>query len=903
MKEMLPKNEKSHSYITDDAANYVYTVRLKGGRPAETNHSEACFSVTGYTSQEFVNDPDLWIHMVIEEDRDIVRQQAEDVLSGKLPLPIIHRILRKDGVVRWIENTVVPNKGENENLISYNGIIHDITERKNMENELQKSKEKFYTVFNSSPNLMAITNLQKRTLVDVNESFINTLGYSREELIGKRTEELGLWVKPEQRMSIVAELQKKKRINNYDIQLRTKSGEILQFLSSAEIINLNNEPHLITTASDITDRSKGEVALKESEKRFRGTLEHANLIAVQLDRSGIITFANNFFLKLTGWDLKDILGKEWMDIFVPDDIRDDIRQLHRDNIPNRKVSIHNTNEIITKNGEKRLISWNNSHLFDFDGNIISITSIGEDITERKKMEDALQESEERFRMMMHQSPSVIELYNIEGLQIEVNEAYEKLWGFPASHTVKKFNVLKSKEVEETGLMTYVKEAYAGKSIKVPEYKFDSTGATEGKGKGRIRWLSTRIYPLKDRAGNVKNIVITHEDISDIKFAEEERAKLKAELQHSQKIESIGILAGGIAHDFNNLLAAIRNNIYMTKMRVARESMEYENMESAENAIKRAVSLTHQLLTFSEGGAPIKKTAFINEIIEESAEFVLRGSNVKCGYKAADNLWTVEVDEGQMSQVIHNLVLNADQAMPEGGTIHIITENTVLAPDTGLPLQEGRYVKIVIQDEGVGIAEEHLQKLFDPYFTTKEMGRGLGLSISYSVVKQHEGYISAESELGVGTTFTIYLPASEKQIEEKETVEDTFVAGEGKVLIMDDEEIIRETSGELLTYKGYKVECAKDGDEAIELYKHAMESSQPFDAVILDLTIRGGMGGKETVKKLLEIDPGVKAIVSSGYSNDPVLANFREYGFCGVFAKHDKVEELGKVVHKVINRNH
>ncbi len=210
------------------------------------------------------------------------------------------------------------------------------------------------------------------------------------------------------------------------------------------------------------------------------------------------------------------------------------------------------------------------------------------------------------------------------------------------------------------------------------------------------------------------------------------------------------------------------------------------------------------------------------------------------------------------------------------------------------------MKVVIQDHGIGISEEHLKSLFDPYFTTKEMGRGLGLSVVYSIIKKHDGHISVESELGVGTTFTMYVPASEKQVKAKESIEDTFAAGNGKILLMDDEEIIRESVEQLLTHKGYEIECAKDGDEAIEFYKKAMEESKPFAAVILDLTIRGGMGGEETVKKLRELDPAVKAIVASGYSNDPILANFSEYGFDGVFAKHDKTEELGKTLHQVMN---
>ncbi len=404
-----------------------------------------------------------------------------------------------------------------------------------------------------------------------------------------------------------------------------------------------------------------------------------------------------------------------------------------------------------------------------------------------------------------------------------------------------------------------------------------------------------VIAIKDKKGNIIYRAANFQDLTERKKAEEELHKM-------QKLESVGVLAGGIAHDFNNLLAAIRNNIYLSMLHIDREDKAYENLKSTEKIIHRATNLTQQLLTFARGGVPVKKTASIIELINESAEFVLKGSSLKCEYNISDNSWPIEVDEGQINQVIHNLILNAAQSMPQGGTIRISTENSELGPGIELPLQEGRYLKVTIQDQGTGISEEHLKNIFDPYFTTKEMGHGLGLSITYSIIKNHEGHISVESKLGVGTTFTIYLPASENQVEAKVSVERTLAAGEGKVLLMDDEEIIRESVDQLLTHKGYEVECVKDGDEAIELYRKAMESSEPFNAVILDLTIRGGMGGKETIRKLQEIDPDVKALVASGYSNDPVLANCREYGFCGVFAKHDKFEELGKTLHQVINGN-
>jgi CheY-like chemotaxis protein len=294
---------------------------------------------------------------------------------------------------------------------------------------------------------------------------------------------------------------------------------------------------------------------------------------------------------------------------------------------------------------------------------------------------------------------------------------------------------------------------------------------------------------------------------------------------------------------------------------------------------------------------------MSEIIQESCNFTLRGSNVKCEYSHAGNLWPVNVDEGQMSQVIHNLILNADQSMPEGGEIVIECENVMIHTDAGLPLAEGRYVKIVVKDRGTGIAEEHRQKIFDPYFTTKEMGRGLGLAITYSIIKNHGGHIKVESQLGAGTKFILYIPASEKQFEKEAHTKETLCTGQGKILIMDDEEMVRNALGEMLSYIGYDVEYAKDGAEAIEIYRNCEKSSDPFDLVILDLTIPGGMGGKSAVKTLLEINPKVKAIVSSGYSKDPVMAKYREYGFCDVIIKPFKSpEELSMTLNRVINKS-
>jgi len=350
-----------------------------------------------------------------------------------------------------------------------------------------------------------------------------------------------------------------------------------------------------------------------------------------------------------------------------------------------------------------------------------------------------------------------------------------------------------------------------------------------------------------------------------------------------------------------LLTGILGNVSLAKSYAKKDEQIFRTLDNAEKASLQARDLTRQLLTFSKGGAPIKSTASIAELLRDSADFAVRGSTVKCEFSFPDDLWTVEVDSGQISQVINNLIINADQAMPEGGIIEVSAENIAISTKDALPLDEGNYVRISIKDQGIGISKEHLKKIFDPYFSTKQKGSGLGLATSYSIVKRHRGYITLKSEITIGTTFNIYLSASQKDTTVKKDEKKVPLIGKGKILVMDDVEVVKRAADLALKNMGYEVELAEDGSKAIALYKKAKESGNPFDAVILDLTIPGGMGGKEAIKKLLEIDPKAKAIVSSGYSNDPVMADFRKHGFVGFLPKPFKLEELHDVLVEVMQK--
>ena len=411
--------------------------------------------------------------------------------------------------------------------------------------------------------------------------------------------------------------------------------------------------------------------------------------------------------------------------------------------------------------------------------------------------------------------------------------------------------------------------------------------------GTERIIGDSATPIRDRNGEIIGVVLVFRDNT-------EQRKVHEEIIKSSKLESLGVLAGGIAHEFNNILTTIMGNISLALTYPGTDQLLRERLVEAESVCLRAKDLTRKLLTFSKGGAPVKRTVSTARFLKDAACLSSKNSAVRCEFDLASDLWPVEIDEGQMGQVVHNLVCNAQEAMPEGGNLRIQAENFMLEKaKPGLHLPRGAYVKIAINDAGIGIPGENLSKIFDPFFTTKAGASGLGLSSAYSIIKGHDGYTSVESSPGAGTSVYIYLPASAEEIETRRKIEIEPRMGRGRVLVMDDEDTIRELCGTVMNYFGYEAALARDGAEAIELYKQAAAAGEPFDVVMLDIHVPGGMGGKETIKKLREIAPDVKAIVSSGYSDDPVMARFREHGFSGFVAKPYDINDLAQVLSDVL----
>jgi signal transduction histidine kinase/CheY-like chemotaxis protein len=405
----------------------------------------------------------------------------------------------------------------------------------------------------------------------------------------------------------------------------------------------------------------------------------------------------------------------------------------------------------------------------------------------------------------------------------------------------------------------------------------------------------RAFPIKDKQNQVIMVV---EHIRDITA----KRQTEAELLKMEKLSSLAILAGGVAHDFNNILTGVLGNISLAIMSVeGSENAIAPRLEEAEQATLRARDLVQQLLTFAKGGAPVKELASLADIIRDSATFACRGSQVRAAFDLADGLWPAEVDTGQVSQVIQNLIINAVQAMPSGGTVSVRGENVTLTRQSGLPLGPGRYVKIAVEDDGIGIPAEHLAKIFDPYYSTKQKGSGLGLATAYSILTNHDGYITVDSTLGKGTTFHLYLPASNGEVKLRKRSAPELLSGRGRILVMDDDDTVRAVAGKILAHLGYQSEFARDGEEALAAYTRAEATGEPFAAVIMDLTIPGGMGGKEAMQKLQQLAPEARAIVSSGYADDPIMTHYKKYGFRGVIRKPYRVAAFSKELHRVLSQ--
>lgn len=688
-------------------------------------------------------------------------------------------------------------------------------------------------------------------------------------------------------------------LNLVDIGRRSMS------LNATDVIQTTNKERLILLSfEDITERRIAEMLLLENEKKYRTLFESSrDAIMMLAPPNWSFTEGNtttikmfrckdeNDFTSRHPWELSPELQHDGQ--LSPIKAREMIR----------KAVVSGSNFFewthMRADGEIFPATVLLSRI-ELNGRVLLQATV-RDITERKQVEEELRthrfhlkelvldrtmelrESEEKYRTLVEQSHDGIFIYSGNRFRFVNDQMCDFIGRTKEELCNLEYTELIHPE-DRHRILGYERKRKEGKEV--PNiYQFRIVRDVE-----EVRYIEFSIRHITYHGEYA--VLGVCRDITALKKLEEEQNKI-------QKLESLGILAGGIAHDFNNFLTAIMGNISLARMMVEPGSDIYEILTSSEHAASKASSLTNQLLTFSRGGEPVKALTSIDILLRESAIFALSGSNVTAEFDIQDDLWLAVVDRGQIEQVINNIIINADQAMPEGGKTLISAENIEIGENGDIPLDSGNYIKIVIEDEGTGIPEEQLSRIFDPFFSTKQTGSGLGLATAYSIVKKHLGHITVESKFGSGSAFIMYLP-SETAIEDDTQLEVSFSSiCEGKILVMDDMEIILNTAKGLLENLGYTVECASEGSEAFEKYSSAMENGNPFNAVILDLTIPNGMGGRDTIKELRMIDPNVRAIVSSGYSNDPVMAEYESFGFSGFVLKPYSMKQLASVLEKIL----
>ena len=645
--------------------------------------------------------------------------------------------------------------------------------------------------------------------------------------------------------------------------------------------NSRHAVRFIGTIQDITDQKHAEAALRESEEKLRLALDAAQLGMwdwnLQSDRLGWSERCKALFA------LKSDTVMTY-DLFI-----NTIHQEDRDRINYAVLeSLENKRDydvefrIPWSDDTIHWVAMKGLSFYNTSGHAVRMAGIALDITERiRKTDEILASERELLKVTLNSLGEGVVATDQQERIILMNESAANLTGYSPAEavgkTLQKILYLIDHQTNKPCVKILAREMPNSLTLVTRDLKEIPVAISNS--------------PIK-AAGRIIGAVTVFQDISV-------KQKTERELLKAEKIESLGILAGGIAHDFNNILAAILSNIQLAMFKLTKNEDIKPYLLNTIETTRKASDLTKQLLTFSKGGAPVKKNTSLNELIKDTSEFVLRGSKMKAKYLIPDDLCTVNIDEGQISQVIHNLIINAKQAMPLGGIIEIKVENITIKENTRF--KPGKYLRITIKDQGIGILKEHLPKIFDPFFTTKKDGNGLGLATSYSIISQHNGYIEVESQEGAGTSFFIYLPATNVLVESVEAKKEIAVTGTGsKILIMDDEVAILNAVGEMLKCYGYQVALTTDGAETIAVYKQAKLSGEPFEVVIMDLTVPGGMGGQEASMQLHDFDPQVKVIISSGYANDPVMADYKRYGFVGVVGKPYKIEELNEVLYQVIN---
>ncbi len=871
--EALRESEETYRSILTASPDDITITDLEGRLLMV---SPAAYTIFGYErGYTFQN---LRIYdFIVPEDLERARSNIMQMFQGDYQGPNEYHGVRKDRSIIDIEVNSELIRGADGQPTKIVFIVRDITERKRFELALKKSEEKYRFIVDNLKEVVFRTDAEGHWLF-LNPAWTEVTGFDVQESLNKVFLN---YVHPEDRQRNLELfkplIERLKHDCRHEIRYLHKNGGFrwIEVWARLTLDENNNATGTAGTLTDITARKRAEGKFSQLATEQQTILDTVTM-GISFVRDRKIQWNNAAYDRIFGYEPGETRGQETAVFYV-------------NSADYERVGTEGYAHLATSGGyatEVEMKRKDGSHFWcSLAGKAVNPMNLADgsiwiqqDITERWQAAEALRQSEEFIRSVLDSVDEGFLVVDREHRIVTANKAYcswvdTNLAGiigrpcFEVSHR-------SPRPCYEQDEDCAVKRTFETGEPHVSVYKHKDA-------KGNMLYIETKAFPLKNAAGKVTSAIETLHNIT-------ERHLLEAEQLKTQKLEAIGTLAGGIAHDFNNLLQGVFGYLSMARMNISSREKALSMLEQAEKALNMSVNLTTQLLTFSKGGKPIKKKIALRSLIENSVKFALSGSRSDYRINLDDNLWPVEADEGQIGQVIQNITLNADQAMPMGGTIAIkatnIAKNLEGCSASKPSLMTDRWVEIIISDNGIGITTEHLSRIFDPYYTTKQKGSGLGLATTYSIIKNHGGTIEVESELNKGTTFTIHLPASEPELSAVPPAKTPADMRKSRILVMDDEAVVRNVVGEMLQNMGHEVEVVTDGEAAIKKYQSARATGSPFDVVILNVTIRGGMGGEETIKRLREFDPAVVAIVSSGYSDEAVVSNYTAHGFKAVLPK-------------------
>ncbi|MDD4253756.1 MAG: PAS domain S-box protein [Methanofollis sp.] len=884
--------------------------------------TENITGLIGFEPQEILFDSTFWSTYIHPADRPRVQGEEYSALLEEGKRTFEYRIRHKDGKYRWVHSEVRVIRNEEGKAVELIGSAIDISERKRIEEALRVMD----SAITSSINPIIITDLEG-DLVFANHSALKQWDYENiQKVVGKPLDRF--WT---QKKQIAAILDRIDRNGGWMGELigKKKGGKRFHASVSANMVtDEENEPLCIMLSfADITERIEieeelakyrthlEELVLERTEKLTRANellgleiserkraeehvralssfresvIENAMMLLTVIDEEGDVSVWNKAAAEITGFDRDEMVGKHidrvW-ETLIPDTVsRDAITHDIYERL-NACGRIENMEVLIrAKNGETKVLLWN-GRLVENSGKR-GLVALAEDITVRKQMEEEIRASEARYRGVVEDQTEWICRFGSDLHLSFVNEACCHSFSRSRDEILgSSVAALLPEGCED--LLPPLAGLFAGGRQSVT---LDGTARNP---EGDLRWHQWTLRAIFTPDGDVSEYQAVGRDITEVKKAEEEFVR-------TEKLLSLSELAGGIAHDFNNILTSIMGNLNLARMKLSPDDFVYHRLTEAEAATMRAGEITRQLFSFSDRTEPRKDTLDVADIIREAANYALRGSKSTCRLDLGPGPMPVDADPAQILQVLQALIINADQAMSGGGEVTVGAEVVEVSGNDPVPLPIGSYVRITVKDEGVGIQKEHLGRIFDPYFTTKKHGSGLGLAVALPIIKNHGGWMDVASETGAGTTFSLYLPSSAHNVRAEMKPEVITSGRIGSILLMDDEAGILETTSDILRHLGYTVTTAQDGKEAVTRFEEALKEGKPFDGAILDLTVPGKMGGEETFTRLRELDPAVKVVVSSGYLNDPVVRNPKKFGLFGSIGKPYRIDELSRVLQELLN---